>query len=152
MPGGTLWRPAAALALSLAAGGCALAPWSRGEPPPGAPVEPVQLVSGGLLAGASGEAELGLTLENRSADYLWVQAHFRTPDGGGDCVAVKELAPGARTTYLCPQGRLAAGADYAVEITAYDDLEQSRLRTALATRFRFDAEDITAAGAVPPPP
>ncbi len=139
-------RLLAALVLPTALNACALLPWGDATPEPVTLASPVDILSAGLLADRDGGAELGLILNNVSERLLWVRVQFATPSGQGGCMTVKELPPGERGAFLCPQSTLTPGIDYPVRVTVFSDPEQSRWEDVINTELRFEQADLQALG------
>lgn len=111
----------------------------------------IALLSGGLLRGADGGPEIGVTLQNRSSSPLALEVSFLTPGSTQNCVHMIELAGGERAALFCPQPRgVVADQDYTVRALGYTDPDAIRpVATAEAT-VRFHSADV--AGFPPPRP
>ena len=110
------------------------------------PAALIDIQHAGLLVNDQGQAELGLSLRNTSAQTLWTVITFQTPSGLGDCVLSSELAPASEHLFVCPQTALQAKINYPIQISAYSNIEQSQRVSSVETGLRFSEADIQAAG------
>lgn len=112
---------------------------------------PLDIVSAGLLATRGGSPELGVTLHNATDRTLWVNVHFRTPNGDSDCVSGKELVAGTQGVFLCPQPELRPDTAYPIRIAAFEGPQDRVPLLERQTELRFGRDDVRAAGGQPSP-
>ena len=106
----------------------------------------IDIQHAGLLVNNQGQVELGLSLRNTSAQTLWTVVKFQTPSGLGDCVLSSELAPASEHLFVCAQKSLVPDVNYAIQISAYTDIEQRQQANSLETGLSFSEADIRATG------
>ncbi len=141
-----LFTPSASLGLALLLTGCSSITGLLPNHTHKTAASPLNIVSAGLIAQQSGPPELALTLANTAKQTLWVNVHFKTPDGANDCFMGKEMPAGSQKLLLCPQPSLRAATDYPIKISAYDSPTEEKTVSQLNTTLHFDQNDIQAAG------
>ena len=129
------------LAVALLLGGCANQQTSG---PPEFSSKFIAVSSGGLMGVPGGKPMLHVTLENKSAQTLWVKVRIAAPSPNSECVMSGKIESGAKEDFHCVQVKVVPETDYPVFMTVYLDQRQTEEAEAPHTKLYFGKADTMA--------